>query len=90
MTIEDATIEDVLPAVEELDEALLNNPDTPFSPSVVEDTAATIAANHAITQTELLEQFTLFVILSARDPDTNEQFYQQLKHYLTTHHKPTE
>lgn len=86
MTSTDRPIDAVLPAIEELDAALLKNNTTEFSPSLVEDTAATIAAEHNIPVDDLLEHFTLFLVLSTPEPNDNQEFYQQLLTYLTTHH----
>lgn len=82
----DRPIDDVLPAIEALDAALLQNNDQDFSPSLVEDTAADIAAEHNLPTDELLEHFTLFVVISTPEPEDNKQYHQQLLNYLTTHH----
>lgn len=82
----DHQIDEIIPAVEALDAALLQSPPHKFTPETVHETAAEIATEHNIPTDELLKHFTLFLVISTPTQEDNTEFYNNLVEYLTTHY----
>lgn len=74
------SIDDVLPALEELDQQVETHKDNLTDPEQIHTLAENIADTHNITTDELLDHYTLTLILTSND---DESHIQELKTYLT-------
>lgn len=79
----DTPIEDILPAIEALDDALYR-PESEFSQSFVEETTHDVATEHELDPTMLQRQFYNILLLTGPEPDSDQEFHTQLMEYFDT------